>query len=70
MALLEKDGQKGLSDLTPKDYNTQGDITNKEAEVNLVVGSASKAESFIQDKQYALLWRDSDLNTMGSLLRK
>jgi hypothetical protein len=59
--LIKEDGQKGLSDLTPKDYNTQGDITNKEAEVNLVVGAASKAESFIQDKQYALLWRDSDL---------
>ena len=61
MALLETDSQKGLSDLTPKDYNTQGDLTNKSAEVNLVIGAASKAESYLQNKQYALLWRDSDL---------
>ena len=69
MALLEVDSQKGLSDLTAKDYNTQGDLTNKSAEVNLVVGAASKAESFIQNKQYALLWRDSDLNINGVTLR-
>jgi len=70
MALLEKDGVQTEADLTPTDYNKQGDITNSGAEVNLVTGAASKAESFIQNKQYGLLWRDSDLNTMGSLLWK
>ena len=61
MALLESDNTKGYSDLTPKDYNVQGDITNKEAEVALVLGAASRAETFIQNKQYNLLWRDADL---------
>ena len=61
MALLESDGKKGLADLTPNDYNIKGEITNKEAEVQLVLGAASKAESFVQSKQYALLWRDADL---------
>jgi hypothetical protein len=61
MALLEKDGVQTEADLTPQDYNKQGDIINAGAEVNLVTGAASKAESFIQNKQYGLLWRDSDL---------
>jgi len=61
MALLEKDGVQTQADLTEKDYNKQGDLTNSGAEVNLVVGSAGQAEKFIQNKQYALLWRDSDL---------
>ena len=34
---------------------------NTNVNVSLVVGSATKAEQFIQDKQYALLWRDADL---------
>ena len=58
------------ADLTAQDYNIQGDITNKEAEVKLVLGAASQAEAFITAKQYSLLWRDADLNIMGSLLRK
>jgi hypothetical protein len=66
--LLEADSPKTGADLTPKDYNTQGDITNKSAEVQLVLGAASRAEAFIQNKQYALLWRDADLNRQGSLL--
>ncbi len=59
--LLESDSPKTGADLTPKDYNTEGELTNKSAEVKLVLGAASKAEQFIQNKQYALLWRDSDL---------
>jgi hypothetical protein len=59
--LLDKDGIQTQADLTQKDYNVSGDITNANAEVNLVVGAASKAEQFIQNKQYSLLWRDSDL---------
>lgn len=61
MALIEDEGQKGMADLTPQDYNSQGDITNISAEVSLVNGCARKAEQFIQNKQYALLWRDADL---------
>ena len=61
MALLENQSQKGLADLTPQDYKVSGELTNVSAEVSLVVGSASKAEAFIQNKQYALLWRDADL---------
>ena len=61
MALLESDSPKTGADLTPKDYNTKGDLTNKSAEVILVTGAASQAEKFIQSKQYALLWRDADL---------
>ena len=61
MAEIETDLHRGVSELTSKDYNVQGDINNKEAEVALVVGSAANAEAYIQNKQYALLWRDSDL---------
>jgi hypothetical protein len=59
--LLGSDSPKTGADLQPQDYNKQGDITNVSAEVQLVLGAASKAEQFIQNKQYALLWRDSDL---------
>jgi hypothetical protein len=59
--LLESDSPKTGADLTPADYTTQGALTNASAEVNLVLGAASKAELFIQNKQYALLWRDADL---------
>jgi len=52
--LLESDSPKTGADLTPKDYNTEGELTNKSAEVKLVLGAASKAEQFIQNKQYAL----------------
>lgn len=48
-------------ELTPQDYKPSGELKSTDAEVALVVGAASKAEKFIQDKQYALLWRDSDL---------
>jgi len=61
MALLENEGQKGAGDLAPTDYNSKGDITNVSAEVSLVNGCATKAEQFIQNKQYSLMWRDADL---------
>ena len=61
MALISEQGKNTQATLTPKDYKAGGVLTNTSAEVMLVVGSASKAESFIQDKQYALLWRDADL---------
>src|ERR1035438_2560000 len=61
MALLESDSPQTGADLTPADYTVQGDLTNKSAEVQLVLGAASRAEEFIQKKQYNLLWRDADL---------
>ena len=61
MALIQSEAHNTQAELKPQDYNSQGDITNTDAEVTLVVGSASRAESYIQDKQYALLWRDADL---------
>jgi hypothetical protein len=48
-------------ELTAADYKPTGELTNVSAEVALVVGCASNAEKFIQNKQYALLWRDADL---------
>ena len=68
MSLLEDEAKKGQGNLEPSDYKVDGTLTNTSAEVSLVVGAASRAENFITSKQYALLWRDSDLNTMGSLL--
>lgn len=47
--------------LTPQDYNPAGDLNSASAELALVVGSASRAEAYIQEKQWSLLWRDSDL---------
>ncbi len=59
--LLKEDSPQTQADLKPADYNTQGDIKTAGAEVNLVVGAAGSAEKYIQNKQYALMWRDADL---------
>ena len=61
MALVQTDAGNSNRDLTALDYGKNGVINNTGAEVALVVGSATKAEQFIQDKQYSLLWRDADL---------
>jgi hypothetical protein len=61
MAIIEADGNNQNRDLTPLDYNTNGDIKTVDATTALVVGSASKAEAYIANKQYSLMWRDSDL---------
>lgn len=61
MAQIPTDGGNVNRELVAADYGKSGDINNASAEVALVVGSASKAEAFIQNKQYSLLWRDSDL---------
>jgi hypothetical protein len=61
MALIEPESANPNRELTAQDYKTDGTLKNSDAEVALVVGSASTAEAFIQNKQYALLWRDSDL---------
>jgi hypothetical protein len=61
MALIKPDGSNQNRELTEKDYKPSGELNNADAETALVVGSASKAEAFIANKQYALLWRDADL---------
>jgi hypothetical protein len=47
--------------LTPDDYNAGGELASTGAELSVVVGSAKRAEQFIADKQYGLLWRDADM---------
>jgi len=61
MSAIPTDSPNPNAQLTPQDYKVGGKLSNTNAEVSLVVGSATKAEQFIQDKQYALLWRDADL---------
>lgn len=60
MALLVADGNPNRN-LTPEDYSSSGDLKNKAADLALVTGSAEKAETFLNSKQWALLWRDADL---------
>lgn len=48
-------------DLTKADYKPSGELKSMDAELNLVVGAAGKAEAFIANKQWNLLWRDADL---------
>jgi hypothetical protein len=60
MALLESDGME-VRTLTPEDYGKGGELNSLEAELALVVGSAGKAEAYISNKQWNLLWRDADL---------
>ena len=61
MAFKVKESPNVDRELTPADYKPSGELTNVSAEVALVNGCARNAEQFIQNKQYALLWRDSDL---------
>lgn len=61
MSQIEADTGNPNRDLTPLDYKANGDLVDTSAELALVIGSASKAESYITDKQWALMWRDADL---------
>lgn len=47
--------------LNPEDYSSKGELKTYDADVALVVGSATQAEDFIIGKQWNLLWRDSDM---------
>lgn len=47
--------------LNIEDYGKGGTLKTLNADLALVIGSASKAEQFITDKQWNLLWRDADL---------
>jgi hypothetical protein len=60
MALLQTDGTEQNS-LTAQDYKPDGELKSLHAELALVVGAAKRAEEFISNKQWALLWRDADL---------
>lgn len=57
---IEADGPV-TGTLQASDYTSSGELKDLLADLNLVVGSAKRAEQFIQDKQYSLLWRDSDI---------
>lgn len=60
MAILETQGHiEGV--LKPQDYNSLGELTSDNAELSLVVGCAERAEAFISNKQWTLMWRDADL---------
>ena len=60
MADLVKDGNEGRS-LTPQDYGPGAVLKTFDADLALVTGAARRAESFITNKQWNLLWRDADL---------
>jgi hypothetical protein len=62
MALIEQDGGGNTSrTLTEEDYGKGSQLKTLNAEVSLVTGAAQKAEAFITNKQWNLLWRDADL---------
>lgn len=60
MALLEKEGNPSKV-LEGTDFTPEGDLKTQEDALALVVGCATIAEQFIANKQWNLLWRDSDL---------
>jgi hypothetical protein len=66
MSVIPADSGNPNRDLQVTDYKPSGELKTLGADVALVVGSASRSEAFIQNKQWGLLWRDSDLNIMGS----
>lgn len=57
---IEGDGVARMT-LDIADYGKGGMLKTLNADLALVLGSASKAEQFITDKQWNLLWRDADL---------
>jgi hypothetical protein len=61
MPQIPADSGNANRDLQVTDYKKDGELKSKGAELALVVGSASQAENFISNRQYSLLWRDSDL---------
>ena len=62
MAYVEPDaGSTTMNSLTEKDYGKDGLYTSRNADLTVVVGAARKAESYITNKQWNLLWRDADL---------
>jgi hypothetical protein len=60
MALMPVDGNPNRP-LNEQDYKASGELKTVSAAVALVNGCASAAEQFVSNKQWNLLWRDSDL---------
>lgn len=60
MTPIESDGVVRTT-LNPEDYGKGPELKTYNADLALVLGSATKAEQFIVDKQWNLLWRDADL---------
>ncbi len=60
MALLEKDGNPHKV-LEGPDFTSEGELKTAEDVTALVVGCAEKAENWIANRQWNLLWRDADL---------
>lgn len=61
MAFTDADSSTVSSSLTPEDYGKGAQLKSSSADLTLVVGAARKAEAYIQNKQWNLLWRDADL---------
>lgn len=60
MSMIESDGPV-TGTLNAQDYDSKGELKSLTAELNLAVGAAQRAEQFISNKQWTLLWRDADL---------
>ena len=60
MALLVKNGNPNKV-LEGTDFTSQGEVKTLEDNLALVVGCATMAEAFVQNKQYNLRWRESDI---------
>lgn len=60
MALTNVD-RSVSSSLTPEDYGKGAQLKSASADLTLVTGAARKAEAYITNKQWNLLWRDADL---------
>lgn len=60
MSYIESDGPVGGT-LSPSDYGKGPELKTANAELTLVVGAATRAEQYITNKQWNLLWRDADL---------
>ncbi len=60
MSVIEPNGVI-TGQLNPEDYGKCSNLKTDNASVNLVVGAAEAAERFVTNKQWNLIWRDSDL---------
>jgi hypothetical protein len=60
LALIEQDGNPNKV-LQAIDFTSAGELKTAEDTTALVVGCAVAAESWIQSKQWNLMWRDSDI---------
>lgn len=58
--MLQSDGNP-QAQLTQESFNSDGSLKTKADDLALVVQSAARAEEFISNKQWGLLWRDADM---------